>query len=55
MQKIPLLRLQFRFSFGSLRRGGRAAPAKEVVQDQGDTRGPGQQAAGWTRTQEKLD
>jgi hypothetical protein len=35
--------------------GGRAAPAKEVVQDQGDARGSGQQAAGWARTQEKLD
>ena len=30
--------------------GERAAPAKEVVQYQGDARESGQQAAGWTRT-----
>ena len=30
--------------------GSGAAPAKEVVQYQGDARGSGQQAAGWTRT-----
>ena len=42
------------FWIGSLGRGGRAAPAKEVVQDQGDARGAGQQAAGWTRTRWKI-
>jgi hypothetical protein len=44
----------FGIGIGSLGRGGRAAPAKEVVQYKGDARGSEQQAAGWTRNPKKI-
>lgn len=48
--------LQFGFSIGSLlvRRGLWAAPAKEVVQYPGDTRGSGLQATEWISTLNKI-